>query len=446
MPGDIRPMDPAYAIEPGFAEAIDGEVLLAPAIANTWKADLDGVSLSVDLNEAPDVAFAGEQRIEPSSQQATIEVQRTAVPDPQRLGDNFVMAPQSVEVEQTVPSGASAVRVALRATEPDSSAQLKLEAFAAGGRQPFAVDEAPAGGTASFTLSSPAEIGAQGGPWTLRASTLFYRSSDNRVDPQVLDVPVTFDVTAWYNASGERSLVQTTDATLVFGDIETFPVAMVFGEAGGQVIRYTARAHVHYDHDNSANPDDEWMAITLEVPIEDGADGLALGAQAGPIIHVPDNAIHLDKVSEAVGYGAAFLLVSSTVSGGMFGKASRRSLNTVFGGARRRVAFHNFLSYGIITAASAHLALFLIENQYHWSKGLIWGGAGITMLLALGVTGAMQVPIIRRWNYNTWRWVHFGLAAGAVLFTLAHMMLDGANFGAVQEALDYQDPLAPSLG
>lgn len=64
-------------------------------------------------------------------------------------------------------------------------------------------------------------------------------------------------------------------------------------------------------------------------------------------------------------------------------------------------------------------------------------------MFGLGLTGAFQVGMIRRWNYAAWRWSHYGLAVGAILFTLVHMALDGVHFDFIQETIDWTDPLDP---
>jgi hypothetical protein len=51
--------------------------------------------------------------------------------------------------------------------------------------------------------------------------------------------------------------------------------------------------------------------------------------------------------------------------------------------------------------------------------------------------------MIRRWNYATWRWSHYGLAVASIVFTLVHFALDGAHFGFVQEWLGWNDPIVP---
>jgi thiosulfate reductase cytochrome b subunit len=201
----------------------------------------------------------------------------------------------------------------------------------------------------------------------------------------------------------------------------------------------------YYEHTTLA-PDFGNVTQSVVVPYEvEDARGL-LVHEATPIkATLFVNGPTWVTVSEAVGYAATFLLVSSIVSGGMFGQASKRAMGRMFGSARRRINFHNFLSYGIIAASLFHMAVFLfrITEAYHWTLGLIWGGLAILCMFGLGVTGAFQVHLVRAWGFPGWRWTHFGLSVATILFTILHLLLDGVHFGFVQEWIDWRNPLDP---
>jgi hypothetical protein len=137
---------------------------------------------------------------------------------------------------------------------------------------------------------------------------------------------------------------------------------------------------------------------------------------------------------------STFLLVFSMITGGVFGKATRRWQNHLFRSAKRRVAFHNFVSYLLTFFAAAHTALFLWEPGFPWTLGMIWGTGALVAMMLLGVTGALQVPMVRRWNYATWRWTHLALALASVLLTIVHVLLDGANFTEFAEWVGWDDP------
>jgi hypothetical protein len=221
--------------------------------------------------------------------------------------------------------------------------------------------------------------------------------------------------------------------------------------APGETVGLELLGHAHYDHQQKdrSDKDDADFSKPYGVPILVSGDGsqvtLSATAVAGPAPAVHNGAT-MATVAEAVGYATAFLFLSSTAAGGMFGKASRRWMNSLFGTARRRVAFHNFLSYGLLLAAAVHTALFLVEAAYAWTVGLLWGGLAVLCLLGLGVTGALQVPIIRRWSYATWRGWHYGLAVAALALSAAHMGLDGQHFADLQRLLHWRDPLGQALG
>lgn len=264
------------------------------------------------------------------------------------------------------------------------------------------------------------------------------------LQPEARDIPFTVTMDAYRNLTGETRQFTVIDRTVEAGQSTILPFRLqaTGTPAPGEHVLVTVNATAYYPHQSGGGKDD-WGNFSKTLRLEASADGdaVVLGASAlATVAPAPVSKLPLDRVSEAVGYMAAFLIVSSIVSGGMFGKGSRRALNSVFGAAKRRVAFHNALSYFLLLAAVVHTVLFLIEANYVWTLGIIWGGIAILAMAGLGATGAWQVAMVRRWGYAVWRWTHFGLAVAAILFTLVHMALDGANFGFVQDAVGWEDP------
>ena len=208
----------------------------------------------------------------------------------------------------------------------------------------------------------------------------------------------------------------------------------------------TVDATSYYQH-TTFSPDYGNVTQSVEVPFEvEEPRGLLVYEPTALVAPTFLNGPTWTTVSEAVGYAASFLLVASILSGGMFGQAAKRAVGNLFGSARRRVNFHNFLSYGIIAAAFFHMAVFLfrITGEYHWTLGLIWGGLAILAMFGLGLTGAFQLHLVKRWGYPAWRWTHFSLTVATLLFTAVHLLLDGVHFGFVQEWLDWRNPLDPN--
>lgn len=260
-------------------------------------------------------------------------------------------------------------------------------------------------------------------------------------------------VQGWFNVTGERTKKLTTPVTIDGqGESKQAPITWTLlaeRAPGDEVIHIIVNATAYYKHPGSTSEGyDFWRYTqTVNIPVQGGGvtggdeiefinDGVPAAQEEEGLL------IPWDKIGEIMGYFSAFLVLVSVYTGGMFGKATRRQQNKIFGNAKRRIAFHNFLSYGIITMAIAHTVLFILEPGYPWTLGLIWGGISILCMLGLGVTGALQVPMIRKWNFGTWRWWHFGLAIGVIVFTIAHIILDGANFTEIADKIGWKDPLA----
>lgn len=264
-----------------------------------------------------------------------------------------------------------------------------------------------------------------------------------QVEPRPIPFTVTMD--AYRNLTGETRQFTVVDRVVEAGQntILPFNLRALEAPAAGERVQITVNATAYYPH-KAGGGNDDWgnFSKTTFVDVTAGPDGAVTLGQATPgtVVATPTAVVPLDRVSEAIGYLSAFLIVSSIVSGGMFGKASRRGLNKLFGVAKRRVAFHNALSYFLTVAAVVHTILFLVEQNYLWTLGILWGGLAILSMFGLGVTGAIQVMLVRRWGYGVWRWTHFGLAVAAIVFTVVHMLLDGANFGAFQDAVGWEDP------
>ena len=284
---------------------------------------------------------------------------------------------------------------------------------------------------------------------------------DNSVVPPVIltatSVAFSIEVVASFDLQNVRTF-QGTFPKVLSGPGASFllpvPLIATAEPQAGEQVRITVNTTGYGDHPgvpgtggtidwgNFTDPakDGAVTPLVIDVTMKDGK--VMLTPQETVIVRPSvQNGATMVTISEVIGYAAAFLLISSIASGGMLGKASRRSLNTLFGSAKRRVAFHNFLSYGIILASLVHMVLFLIEAFYEWTLGLIWGGLATLAMLGLGVTGALQVPMIRRWSYGVWRWNHYGMTVAVIVFTLVHMLLDGVHFGDVQGFLGWKDPL-----
>ncbi|MEK6975518.1 MAG: ferric reductase-like transmembrane domain-containing protein [Candidatus Thermoplasmatota archaeon] len=428
-------------------------------LQNVWTPAGDGPYIlyyepALDLTHAPSLGFFSDTPPLNETKEGTLPA-----PDPA----NPTM-PVSGFVTTVIPDGATTLTLVLTPDDPNTltGPKLVLNVYP-GVTQPtgaptYTVESTGRGASVTLELLSAEDFrGAGYGNWTIEAQWTPVQNPDPNDLSTLVGIPAaqaqgfTVDIHAAVEDTGERIQVQPTRARVPKGGSALFDYQLRANgpAAAGEYARLVVNATVYYKHNAGSSPDDYaniTKAYAADIPLTFEGTRAVLRTQFDSSTVVGggiQNGATMDTASEAVGYGSAFLLISSVWTGGMFGKASRRQLNGVFGTAKRRVAFHNFLSYGILLFASVHTVLFIIETAYYWTLGLIWGGLALLSLLLLGVTGAFQVQMIRRWNYATWRWSHYGLAVLAIVFTLVHMGLDGVNFGFVQERLGWDDPLDP---
>lgn len=135
---------------------------------------------------------------------------------------------------------------------------------------------------------------------------------------------------------------------------------------------------------------------------------------------------------EVVGFAASMVMVPALLLGGVFGRGSIVWMNDAFGGARRRVLFHNAASYGLLIFSLVHMYLLLLEPAFGWNHGLVLGGLALACMVGLALTGAFQRRLVVAWGFPRWRFVHFALGVLMVLFVLAHLVVDGTHFEAVR--------------
>lgn len=416
----------------------------AVEVRNAWTADLTYVEPRLDLTGAPSLGFASD-----------LPPLRLELP-----GNLTVDLARLAEVQQSshaldVPAGTTSLSIRLEPqdTAPTTGPDLALRVRSPGNET--VVDDASRGGAEEFALPSAALFSEWGpGAWTVAVETAVVRADPSHpfTAPRQ-SIPYRLSIVAASDAAADRVAGLPVRSTLAEaqGLVATFRLVASAAPGPGETVGLELWGHAHYDHrqKDRSDKDDADFAKPFGAPIHVSGDGsqvtLSATTIAGPAPSVHNGAT-MATVAEAIGYATAFLFASSTAAGGMFGKASRRGLNALFGTAKRRVAFHNFLSYGLILAAAIHTALFLAEAAYAWTAGLLWGGLASVALLGLGVTGAFQVPIIRRWSFGAWRGWHYGLALAALAFTAAHMLLDGAHFAGLQRFLGWRDPLGQALG
>lgn len=229
----------------------------------------------------------------------------------------------------------------------------------------------------------------------------------------------------------------TVKPKVLIGTYQTLPVAPVMVQGlkpGTQQVQILVAARLWYKHDAAGGGiyDDEvynrWATVNVTVtpntyqpPV---AQAITTGGAGGSILVV---------VGEATGFAAAILLPPSLIFGGTYGRGSRRFVNDMLGGAKRRVMFHNLISLGLTFTALVHVVFFLLETNYTVLMGVLWGGLGALGLLVLGLTGYYQVPLIQRFGFNWWRVVHLATGLLVVVFVAYHALADGDDFIPLRE-------------
>lgn len=416
-------------------------------VQNAWTHEARSARVELNLTNAPSLAFASD--IDPLREvlSGVIEYDAAAATEPQQTALTYDIPFGHTHLEVRLrPSDTSAVGpdLALLVYPGSSSAQGDA----------IVVDAARRGGEEVFVVTDRQDMATYGyGNWTFAAQARLLPEDPTLGPALPAGMQVDFEIAldAFAAPSEERVAAVGNRVLVPAGSTTQLPFRLV-GVAvpgPGESVAVKVDLWVHYTH-QTAGPDDDENATKEHprtIPVVDGGGFPVLRSEFAPDTDVfvgVHNGPTMATLSEAVGYAATFLLVASLVSGGLFGKASRRGLNALFGTAKRRVAFHNFLSYGLTAAALVHLVLFVVEAAYHWTLGFIWGGFAILALLGLGVTGAIQVPLVRAWGYAGWRWTHFALAMAALAFTLVHVVLDGVHFADLQEAVGWSNPLEPA--
>lgn len=227
------------------------------------------------------------------------------------------------------------------------------------------------------------------------------------------------------------------------------PVRLQPFDRGTQELEFRVRAEAFYAHDDRSYPSrDNFTRAAVLNQSEDVikrnmiyprrhllvGDAFVPSPHSAATVVVPDTGWPL-VAAELAGFAAAGLLVPSLVLGGTYGRASRRLINDLLGGAKRRVMYHSLLSLGLSLVALVHTLLFLWEGAFGLTVGVLWGGFGALSLLVLGLTGYYQVPLIQRRGFAVWRSIHLAAGLAVIAFVALHTVLDGRDFAPIRAYL-----------
>ncbi len=439
-------------------------------IRNWWTSELQGFDGYIDISNAPALSFEATKPPVHGSQPGELaRYQEAAYFQGQersaRINVDIPTGGTDLDIHLAPAEGANAdliLRVWTPGQNPESSAPMERNLGAGGEPESVSIRGDPVqGGRYVLEIAEiPDTFG--GAPnfdavgfevnWTLEYQFVAGATTRNGGTLVVLD-------------GQEKSAPQSTRIS--------WPVNVISNISEEQHVRVYMESVAYYDHPPQFRAIDEWLfwneveyyftpqedgtiAIERVTPTGDRVTDFLLGEgqvieltseeDEGPVLVEDPDEQALDTVAEAIGYTAAFLLIVSLLTGGAFGNWSRRFQQILlYRKAKKRVAFHNVVSYGLILTATIHMIIMLVEPRYPWSVGFFLGGTAIFGMYLTGFTGMFQRPMVRAMGHEQWRWIHylsFVLSFGGAI---GHILLDGIHFADVQAALEWQDPVAPVL-
>jgi hypothetical protein len=402
-------------------------------VKNPWLADLQDVRAYVNISDAPGLEFPGAQAPDakplPNQPTEPTGAGYKAVSYPVTVGPGATEVWFSATGKRTTPLGAlTPGRVSNQSDY--HVAILAPDGTLVGGRPPPGGDQAqytPDAGTHHLEAFARVETAAlvAHGPGAYVAK-VYYGGLDAS--------PYDAYQATYYNASQNTELLLQGPKMLGPGESHTFRFQVIAKDVESlQRMRYGGRAvsyHDHHDGGQTENAGTYDKYSTME--FRTGAT-LSLGNAvdaSGTAVSLLEPTLR--RWGQVLGLAGSFLIIPSLVFGGTFGRGSVAVLNKWFGGPRRRVLFHNSMSFWLLAVASLHMLLFFYEAFWVWSAGLVWGGLALASMMGLGVTGATQRSFVARWGFNRWRFVHFAMGILVVVFTLVHMVADGSHFAPIR--------------
>ncbi len=458
-------MTKAPAIEPGTSTELEFRIM------NWWTAEMHGFEGYIDLTNAP--AFSFEPARDPVSDSREGKLPRY------ETDAYFQGQSRSARVTMDIEAGGTDLTIEM-SPDQESDAELTMNVWSPSQNpdtdQPeYSKSATQEGG--NITLSITGEL-VQGGTYVVEAletpnpletpTTDMFDEEGFRVD---WTLSFEFDAGDPIQSGAVLTLLDGQDDSAPQDTTISWAVNVVEPITEEQRIRVYMESVAVYEHPPQFRAVDEWLywndVVYLITPQDDGS--LAIGRitpdgrtvtefiVGESVIEVtpqdvegPDLTVEKDPpfdiAAEVLGYIAAFLLVISLLTGGAFGNWSRRIQQfLVYRRAKKRVAFHNVISYGVLLVATVHMVLFLVEPKYDWSVGFFLGGVSILGMYLSGITGLYQRVMVRGMGHEAWRWLHYLSFVLAFAGAAGHIVLDGIHFGEFQSAVGWEDPVAPVL-
>lgn len=395
-------------------------------IRNPWLHELQDLYGYVNISGAPGLKFPGEKEPGVFPFEGSLAAQAGAYASIDHPIPVETNATELVLLLAGTPTGlppqleqrfqANDFRVAV--TSPDGSIVL--------GNPPAAdAGAAPQSGNLLSEIRVDQQNLTKGGIGDWRA-TVYYRGASP-------EGAYSLDTTVYYNLSKSTQLLMPGPALLKSNEAYTFSFTILAEDVEAlQSMRYGGIGVAYHEHTDKNIGDvgnyDKWNTLQFETGSElrVGSTEIPGGIDTlGPIFR---------RWGQVLGFTGSFLIIPSLAFGGTFGKTSVVWANKLFGGPRRRVLFHNSMSFWLLGVSVLHMFLFFYEAFWNWSHGLVWGGLALACMIGLGVTGATQRAFVARWGFNRWRFVHFAMGVLVVVFVLVHLVADGSHFAPIREA------------
>ncbi|MFA5860359.1 MAG: ferric reductase-like transmembrane domain-containing protein [Candidatus Thermoplasmatota archaeon] len=402
-------------------------------IKNPWLNDLQRTVGYVNTSDAPGLSFPGARDPVAAALDGTAQNGAAGPTHPLTVDANATqlvvsMVGQAANVPGPLGSRANGVDYALALESPDGSIKLTDTTQKVPESSPAVTN-----GRTTQLISVDQTNLTKGGIGAWKATVRY-----NGIQPTGT---YKLAATVYYNLSQVQELVVAGPALLKPGESFTFSFTINAKDVEAlQKMRYGGRATAYHAHTDKAIGDlgdyDKWntMEFKTGATLSMGSANVAKGNSVSLMEPV------LRRWGQVLGFTGAFLIIPSLVFGGTLGKQTVEPLNSMFGGARRRVLFHNSMSFWLLGVALLHMFLFFYEAFWNWSHGLVWGGLSLAAMVGLGVTGAMQRSFVARWGFTRWRFIHFAMGILVFVFVLIHVTVDGSHLAPIRNALLGVDP------
>ncbi len=417
-----------YAVIQGtpYIEIPEGETqTLDVTVANPWLHDITGALVTVDLANASTVTFE--------------------TPDPLHLNESVTLGPGDDTATFPFEVEPGATGVVAKMTQPedqtgiggiDIDTRLQFpEADTAHAEPDGAADQSELGGerrepgpatTVEQYASEGDNVATKGtGTWELILE----------LESGPPDTTAEVEIDVFYNVTRTQSRLYSE--TIGPGGSGEVPFRIKGTEQGPAQVDIDVTLTSYYEHPTGIGAQDEGnhtMSSQLNFTVGETREV----GDAGPAVPpTPPISWKLNARiwGEATGFIGLFMIPLALLLGGAFGRRNVLWANKITGSARLRVLWHNSLSFFLLGISLLHLVLFLYEEVYAWSVGMIWGGIGTLALIGLGITGGFQRRLARSMGYDKWRLWHIAMAVAFVASVLVHVLVDGAHFDVFRDWL-----------